>query len=398
MHLNSFLKQVQEISVALGLHLRIGDEAERRAVDAVAHAVGGFRIAGEHMTKVRISGTASDLRAAHTVTQILQLHHGRLLDGLGKGGPAAAALKLVRGGKERLAGDDIHIDALFKLVPELAREGALRAALLRDAVLLRRQLVPDGLRRGLLIVARVDAQSGKELHLRARDVAVAVRILFEVVLVVFLGGIVILERADLHEKFLAAAALDLRDALYRFSRAFVGVVDAGLVLTAPVVALLVLHRGVDDIEVGQQQRVEAHLPGVVFHPHGLPKAGLSLADGLVIGVRLAGAVGVAALGVDDAGDGLHQLFHSPEAAARQIYDIFRGIHIHASFTGHIRGLSGHFLLVRFLRHIFLPGSAAAQQQYRGEQKRQYSPIHGVSLLSEKINSFVSPYRRQEPGR
>ena len=44
---NSFLKQVQEISVALGLHLRIGDEAERRAVDAVAHAVGGFRIAGE---------------------------------------------------------------------------------------------------------------------------------------------------------------------------------------------------------------------------------------------------------------------------------------------------------------------------------------------------------------
>ena len=213
---------------------------------------------------------------------------------------------------------------------------------------------------------------------------------------VFLGGIVVLERTDLHKEFLAAATLDLRDAFYRFSRAFVGVVDAGLVLAAPVVALPVLYRRVDHIKVGQQQRVEAHLLGVVFHPHGLPKAGLSLADGLVIGVRLAGAVGVAALGVDDAGDGLHQLFHAPEAAARQIYDIFRGIHIHASFTGHIRGLSGHFLLVRFLRHIFLPGSAAAQQQYRGEQKQQYSPIHGVSLLSEKINSFVSPYRRQAP--
>ena len=36
-------------------------------------------------------------------------------------------------------------------------------------------------------------------------------------------------------------------------------------------------------------------------------------------------------------------------------------HTHASFTGHIRGLSGHFLLVRFLRHIFLPGRAAARQ-------------------------------------
>ena len=57
------------------------------------------------------------------------------LDGLCKGGPAAAALVLIRGGKERLAGHDIHIDALFKLVPELACEGALRAALLRDVVL-----------------------------------------------------------------------------------------------------------------------------------------------------------------------------------------------------------------------------------------------------------------------
>ena len=226
--------------------------------------------------------------------------------------------------------------------------------------------------------------------------AVAVRVLFEVVLVVFLGRIVVLERADLHEEFLAAAALDLRDALHRLSRAFVGVVDAGLVLAAAVVALPVLHRGVNDIEVGQQQRVKTHLLGVVFHPHGLPKARVARADGLVVGVLLAGAVGVAALDVDNAGDGLHQLFHAPEAAARQIYDIFRGIHIHASFTGHIRELSGHFLLVRFLRHIFLPGSAAAQQQYRVEQKRQYSPIHGVFLLSEKINSFVSPYRRQAP--
>ena len=215
---------------------------------------------------------------------------------------------------------------------------------------------------------------------------------------VLLGGVIVLEWTYLHEELFTASPLDLRDALHRFLRAFVGVIDTGLILAAPVVALPVLHRGVDHIEVGQQQGVETHLSGVILHPHGLPKAGLALADGLVIGVRLAGAVGIAALGVDNAGDGLHQLFHAPEAAARQIYDIFRGIHIHDSFTGHIRGLFGHFLLVRFLRHIFLPGGAAAQQQYRGEQKRQYSPIHGVSLLSEKINSFVSPYRRQEPDR
>ena len=126
----------------------------------LAHTIGGLRIAGEQMTKVRISGTASDLCAAHAVAQVLQFHYGRLFNGLCESRPAAAALKLIRGGKERLAGDDIHIDALFKLIPELACESALRAALLRNTVLLRRQLVPDGFRRGLLIVARIDAQPG----------------------------------------------------------------------------------------------------------------------------------------------------------------------------------------------------------------------------------------------
>ncbi len=172
------------------------------------------------------------------------------------------------------------------------------------------------------------------------------------------------------------------------SRAFVGVVDAGLILAAHVVALPVFYRGVDHIEVGQQQRVEAHLLGVVFHPHGLPKAGLALADGLVIGVRLAGAVGVAALGIDDAGDGLHQLFHAPEAAARQIDDIFCGIHISALIIGPVKGRSVHgcFLVRFFLRHIFLPGGAAAQQQYRSEKQCQYASIHRF-LLTWCIRSF-----------
>ena len=52
MHLKSFLEQIQKISVPLGFHLRVGHKAQGRTVDAVAHAVGGFRIAGEHMTKV----------------------------------------------------------------------------------------------------------------------------------------------------------------------------------------------------------------------------------------------------------------------------------------------------------------------------------------------------------
>jgi len=237
--------------------------------------------------------------------------------------------------------------------------------------------------------------------------------------VIFLGGIVVLERADLHKEFLAAAALDLRDALHRFSRTFVGKVNAGLVLAADVVALPVLYRGVDDIEVGQQQRVEAHLLGVVFHPHGLSKAGLSLADGFIIGVRLAGTVGVAALGVDNAGDGLHQLFHAPEAAARQIDDIVCGIHIGDLLVGPVKSRSVHvcFLSALFLRHSLLPGGAAAQQ-HRGEKQCQYASIHRVSSFQGKLGSLcpfvrrgqcngaqqalfksrVSPHQRRAPAR
>ena len=43
MHLKSFLKQVQEVPVPLGLHFFIGDEAQGRTVDAVAHAIGGVQ-------------------------------------------------------------------------------------------------------------------------------------------------------------------------------------------------------------------------------------------------------------------------------------------------------------------------------------------------------------------
>ena len=219
--------------------------------------------------------------------------------------------------------------------------------------------------------------------------AVAVGVLFQIVLVIFLGGIVILQRADLHKEFLAAAPLNVRDALHRFPDLVVGVVHAGLILAAPVVALPVLHRGVDDVEVRQQQGIQAHLLRVILHPNGLPEAGVALADGLVIGVRLAGAVGVAALGVDDAGDGLHQLLHAPEAAACQIDDIFRSVHIHTLLAGHIRGLSGHVrsLRVLFPRYTLPSCGTATEQQYRGEKKGQYASIHGVSSFQGEQGSL-----------
>ena len=48
------LKQIQKVSVALGIHPRVRHEAEGGAVDAVAHTVGRLRIAGKHMTQMGV--------------------------------------------------------------------------------------------------------------------------------------------------------------------------------------------------------------------------------------------------------------------------------------------------------------------------------------------------------
>ena len=152
---------------------------------------------------------------------------------------------------------------------------------------------------------------------------------------VLLCGEVVSQRPDLYEEALVVATLDFRNALYCLFRLVVGVVNAGLVLAAPIVALPVLYRRVDNVVIGKQQRIEAHLVGVVFHPHGFSKAGVSLADGRVVGVRLAGAVCVAVLGIKDAGNGLHQLFDTPKASSCQVDDVFRGIPVHGFPIFHI---------------------------------------------------------------
>ena len=230
--------------------------------------------------------------------------------------------------------------------------------------------------------------------------AVAARILFQIVLMVLLSGIVVFQRANLHKELLTAAPLDLSNALHRLLRLVVGVVNAGLVLASDVIALPVLYCRVDDIEVSQQQGIQAHLLRVVLHPHSLSEAGVPLTDRPVVGICLAGAIGVAALSIQDAWNGLHQLFYAPKAAACQIDDVFRVIHMHTFLTGQIGGLSSQFrsLGFPFWGHLFLLGGAAAQQQRRSKQKGQYAPTHGVVLLSEEADPFVSPDRRQEPGR
>src|SRR4051812_42435480 len=95
--------------------------------------------------------------ADHAVRRVTDLGHMRRLDRLGKAWPAAARFIFVGGGEQRLARDDIDIDTGSLVAEQLARAGAFGTALLRDTILLRRQLGDGGF--VLEIVGHVRAPS-----------------------------------------------------------------------------------------------------------------------------------------------------------------------------------------------------------------------------------------------
>ena len=116
-----------------------------------------------------------------------------------------------------------------------------------------------------------------------------------------------------------AAGLRLLGPVHRFDfrqLSRVGVVDAGAVLDALVVALPVDGQRVDDPEVVLQQRRQRQHVRVVFHAHGLGVTAV-LAYRLV-GGGLVRAVGIAHLGVQHAPELVEIFLQAPEAAARQI--------------------------------------------------------------------------------
>ena len=116
------------------------DEAQRGRVDAVAQAAAVARAVGEHMAEMAVAVRRAHLGADHAVGGVAQLVDVGGLDRLGEARPAAAGIVLVGGGEQRLARDDVDVDAGLLVVEVLAGAGPLGAALLRDPILLRREL------------------------------------------------------------------------------------------------------------------------------------------------------------------------------------------------------------------------------------------------------------------
>ena len=92
---------------------------------------------------------------------------------------------------------------------------------------------------------------GSDLTVHAgRDMAVAVRILYQVVLVIFLCVIETGERSELYAERVVLPALLSEYFSNDISRFFVSIVNAGLVLAADIMSLLILDSGVDTDKVG----------------------------------------------------------------------------------------------------------------------------------------------------
>ena len=161
-------------------------------------------------------------------------------------------------------------------------------------------------------------RAASKLKEAKRKVAVAVGVLVEVVLMVFLGRIETVERQHLGDDGLEVALGFLRHSfLNHWQIGRLGIVDACAVLWTHVMALLVLERGVDGIEIHVEQELEPYLLGVIDHSHGLGMPCLVGAHLLITWILYC-AVGISHLSVDHTVNQFEKMLCTSKATSCQI--------------------------------------------------------------------------------
>ena len=185
------------------------------------------------MSQVRIGGMAAHFGAAHVVAEIVVFGNGGGINRVGEARPAAAGIEFVGRAEQGFAADDVHINAGFEQVVVFVAEGVFGRAVLGNLVLLFGQETFEFGSTGFFIRCRVEtfALRGGFGFARQRfvgfadvDVAVAVGVFNQVVLMVFLGVV---------EVFLAARFSTTRGCWYfccsRLSAAAMTAFSAGSV-------------------------------------------------------------------------------------------------------------------------------------------------------------------------
>ena len=246
---------------------------------------------------------------------------------MGKARPAAAGIKFVGRAEQGFAADDVHINAGFEQVVVFVAEGVFGRAVLGNLVLLFGQEAFEFGSAGFFIRCRVKAFAlrGGFGFARQRfvgfadvDVAIAVGVFNQVVLMVFLGVVEVFQRLVFDDEgkfvFLLLAFEGGGDNGFFGG---VGVVHAAAVLRAGVVALFVEAGRVNDAEIVLQDVVEAEFVGIVGDFDGLGMACIAVGNVFVAWV-FRFAVGIAGYCVNHAVYALEIGFQAPEAAAGKV--------------------------------------------------------------------------------
>ena len=191
--------------------------------------------------------------------------NGSGVNRVGEARPAAAGIEFVGRAEQGFAADDVHINTGFEQVVVFVAEGVFGRAVLGNLILLFGQKAFEFGSAGFFIRCRVEAFAlrGSLGFARQRfvgfayvDVAIAVGVFNQVVLMVFLGIVEVFQRFVFDDEgllvFLLLAFESGGDNGF-FGR--VGVVHAAAVLRADVVALFVEAGRVNDAEIVLQDVV-----------------------------------------------------------------------------------------------------------------------------------------------
>lgn len=111
------------------------DEPQRRRVHAVAQASLRGRPVIEDVSEMAVRFRGTHLRARHPQRPVGAGRHGAVLNGTREARPSGAAVELVGGREQRLAGHHVDVDPRLVVVPIRVAERRLGAVLLRDPVL-----------------------------------------------------------------------------------------------------------------------------------------------------------------------------------------------------------------------------------------------------------------------
>src|SRR5262249_13463148 len=291
------LEEREILLVSLLLQLLDRDESQGRRVHAVA-LTGRRRPVIEHVAQVRVAVRRTDLGTLREESPVDLLANVVRIERPSEARPTGAGIVLVERAEQRLAGDDIDVNAGVLVVPVLVVKRRLGTLLLRHLELRRRQVLAELRLTWLLVVhlipsfplprrwsglgcgVRVRGCRRRTPQLRQALVAATVpsivlvthRILLVVFLMILLGGIELRGGDDLGYNRTIKPFRRIETLLRRFRRlalGFVVVEDRGTILVAMVAKLGVGSDRIDVVPEDVQQLLIADLGGVVDDLHGL---------------------------------------------------------------------------------------------------------------------------------